>query len=193
MLPAASLLRGLNGLSPKIYFTAAREVPPDFRVRKASWREYRYYLPGDRRQADRLRRIASHLPAEVDVRSFGRGFAASDPVLRPIDRLRVSFEESGVRIDIRAPSFVWGMVRKIVAGLLECEEARLPLTELIEGATGVRRLTLPLAPADGLVLWEVRYPGRWTVRYSRRTREQATHLRESRRRAEVRARMVKLL
>ncbi len=192
-LPVASLLRGMNGLAPKIYFTAAREVPPDFRVRGASWREDRYYLPGDRRRTERLRRIASHLPSAVDVRSFGRGFAAAGPVQRPIDRLRVRFDGSGVRIDIRARSFVWGMVRKIVAGLLACEEGHLPLNQLTEAANGTRRLSLPLAPADALVLWDVRYPVRWTVRYPRRTREQEAHLREARRRAEVRARVVKVL
>lgn len=192
-LPALPLLRGLNGLAPTIFFTAAREIPPTFRVRSASWREYRYYLPGDRRRALRLRALAERFPHELDVRTFGRGFPADLPAVRALGSLTVRFDGRGVRIDVRATGFVWGMVRRIVAALLLCEEGTLTLEEVRAAADGHRRLTLPLAPPDGLVLWEVHYPGRWAVTYARRTRDQVAHLAEVRRKAEVRRRVVRAL
>ena len=192
-LPLTALLRGMNGIAADIYFTAGRRIPSDFRVRSAQWREYRYYLPGDVHRAKRLQKIAAQLPAQVDARSFGRGLPVDRPLFRDLDSLRVHFDGHGVRIDLRARSFVWGMVRKIVGGLLSCEEGRLALPMLVRAANGTTRLTLPLAPADGLLLWEVRYPTRWSLRYTRRGRGQSTHLIEARRRAETRHRVLGVL
>ena len=188
-LPAGALLRAMNGLAPTIFFTAARPVSADFRVREAQWREYRYFLVGGRTRATRLSRLAARLPSMLDVRTFGRGIPVARADLRPLERLRVRFDGNGVRIDVRARSFVWGMVRKIVGGLLQCEAGRLPLRALIESAEGTHRLTLPLAPADALLLWEVRYPARWTTLYAPHSREQEAHLAEIRRRAAVRTRL----
>ena len=190
-LPAPALVRGMNGLSPSIFFTGARAISEDFRVRDALWREYRYYLAVDRGRARSLARIAEELPASLDVRTFGRSIPSERPVFRDLHFLRAHPERGGVRIDIRARSFVWGMVRKIVAALLECEAGRLPVADLRSAARGERRLTLPLAPADGLLLWEVRYAGRWGVPFPRRTRDQEDHLNEVCRRANVRLRIAR--
>ena len=192
-LPVDALLRALNGLSETIFFTAGRPIPKRFRVRHALWREYRYYLPGDRSRARGLARVLRSLPLELDVRTFGRGLSSARPVRRTIDSARVRFDGQGVRIDLRARSFVWGMVRKIVGGLLWCESGQLAIDDLVEAAKGRRRLSLPLAPADALLLWEVRYPGRWPTWYRPSTREQNAHLSESVRKAEVRLRLTRAL
>ncbi len=64
-------------------------------------------------------------------------------------------------IEVRAPSFVWGMVRKIVAALREVDSERLSISRLRDAVEGATRLTLPLAEPEPLVLWEVEYPMAW--------------------------------
>ncbi len=192
-LPAPSLLRALNGLAPDIYFDAARPVSEGFRVRQALWREYRYLLLGSPSRLRRLGAIANRLPRAIDTRTFGRGVRAEGPAFREIDLLRVRTGADGAWLQVRARSFVWGMIRKLVAGMTECAEGRLSLDQLQDAASGRRPLTLPLAPADSLVLWEVRYPGRWPYRTSWRSRHQRTHLAEAKRHASVRRRIPVLL
>ncbi|MGI0068368.1 MAG: hypothetical protein ACREB9_08195, partial [Thermoplasmata archaeon] len=188
-LPVASLVRALNGLAPDIYFDAARPLPEEFRVRHALWREYRYFLDGPPPKIRRLRDISTRLPHQLDTRTFGRGIRSRAPVLHEIDILRVRAGRAGSRLQVRAHSFVWGMIRKIVAGMTECAEGRLPLETLLEAVSGRRPLTLPLAAPDPLILWEVRYPGRWTYRTSWRSRDQQSHLADGRRRAATRLRI----
>ena len=188
-LDGAAVLRAMNGLAPPIFFTAAAPAPPGFRVRSALDREYRYYLPGTRARAGRLDAIARSLPSSIDVRSFGRGIRSPIPVLRPLGSVRARYDGTGVRVDVRARSFVWGMVRKIVAGLLEVEAGRWTVGDLIAAADGAQPRPLPLAPPDALLLWEVRLPIRWTVRAGPAPARQAAHWAEIRRHAETRLRL----
>ncbi len=174
--PAAALLRILNGIAPEIYFSAATEIPEAFRVRHARRRRYRYYLDAGPDRIDRLQAIADRLGDRVDVRSFGRGVAAAEPQFRPLTRIRACHDGVDAWIEVEAPSFVWGMVRKIVAGICEVDSGRRSAAELERAARGERRITLALAPPDALVLWEVEYDRPWTHVTARRTRHQQAYL-----------------
>ncbi len=192
-LPAPALLRALNGFAPDIYFDAARPIAEDFRVRHALWREYRYLLDGPPRRIRQLAKIASELPREIDARTFGRGIHARAPTPWPIDVLRVRRGRNGSWIEVRARSFVWGMIRKLAAGMFEVADGKLPFEALYDAAAGRRPHPLPLAAADPLILWEVRYSQRWTYRTRGRTRQQLTHLVGTQRRAAVRLRIARSL
>ena len=80
-------------------------------------------------------------------------------------------------IEVRAPSFVWGMVRKIVAALREYDAARVSLDELSAALRGEIRLPLPLAEPERLILWEVEYPLTWMFRWPGPNRRQAEWIR----------------
>lgn len=192
-LPGPAVLRILSGCAPEIFCTAARPIPEEFRVRAAAWREYRYFIPGTPARAARLRRVAARFPRTVDVRTFGRGFPPDRPTWRTIDRLSVRHDGRGVRIDVRARGFVWGMVRKLVGGLLACEQGQLSITDLLAAARGSQRRTLGMAPAPGLLLWEVHYPGRWTIYPAARPNRSAGEVEALRRRAETRVRLLTTL
>jgi tRNA pseudouridine(38-40) synthase len=182
---APMLLRALNGIAREIYFHAATPLEDGERVRAARERWYRYYLAGDRERAERLGRIASLLGDRVDVRSFGRAVPSGEPQLRPLRRIDSASDGERLWLDLRAPSFVWGMVRKIVGALLEVEEGRLAEEKLRAAARGAERLTLPLAPPDALILWEVTYDRPFAWRSSRLTRRQEAHLQEMGRQARL--------
>jgi tRNA U38,U39,U40 pseudouridine synthase TruA len=64
------------------------------------------------------------------------------------------------------------MVRKVVAAMRAHAEGDLSLSDLEAAIRGERRLPLPLAEPERLVLWEVRHGVRWTVRGPPRTRAQ---------------------
>jgi tRNA pseudouridine38-40 synthase len=190
-LEAPALLRALNGLAPEIRFTDARPIDPAFRVRSASHREYRYFVPGDWAGVERWSSWTGLFSGRsVDVRSFGRSIASAQPVWRTVDRAELHGGPHGYELRLRAPSFVWGMVRKIVGALQACAEGRIAPSDLAAATRGERRLSVPLAPAEPLVLWEVEYPGPWTAHADRFTRAQEAYLHRASREAEIRSRVV---
>jgi tRNA pseudouridine(38-40) synthase len=161
-LGGGALLTALNGISPHVFFTAAREVPVGFSVRTARARWYRYFEPSESTHLDRWRAAAQLFRGHVDVRSFGAGVPLEAPVWRKIDRVSVRPVHGLLQIDVHAPSFVWKEVRKIVGALRAHDRGRVPLSRLRQGIEGRRRLSLPLAEPDRLILWEVQYDEPWT-------------------------------
>ena len=171
------LLRSLNGISPEVTCSAAAPVSEEFRVRRAVRRTYRYFEPLGVHHPDRWERAAGLFTGPIDVRSFGRGLPASAPVQRPVESVTVTLTRGGLVVEIRAPSFVWGMVRKVVGALREHDAGRLPLSRLEAALRGQARLTLPMAEAEGLVLWEVEYPFPWTLHWDGPHRHQQARMR----------------
>ncbi|NNN17120.1 MAG: methyltransferase domain-containing protein [Thermoplasmata archaeon] len=192
-LAGPALLRALNGTAEDIFFNAARRVDESFRVRSATHRIYRYYLSGDEHRIPRLEEGARLLGSTVDVRTFGRGLPVDRASLRPIESIRVHATVRGIWIEVRAPSFVWGMVRKIVGGLLAWESGAIPSEKLRAAARGQERLSLPLAPPDALVLWEVGHLGPWEFKFERVRRHQLRYRLESARRADARVHVLDAL
>ncbi|MCI4345411.1 MAG: hypothetical protein L3K07_01450 [Thermoplasmata archaeon] len=157
-LPALALLRALNGLAPEVFFTEAREVEESFHVRSATAREYHYFEPRDGRNLPRWRALLPLLSGQrIDVRSFSRGLPSDRPVWRPIDRVRIVEGEAHFRFEIRAPGFVWGMVRKLVSAFRAVEQGALSHEDLTAAIEGRKRLSLPLAEPERLLLWEVEF------------------------------------
>jgi tRNA pseudouridine38-40 synthase len=179
-LDGPRLLRALNGIAPDVYFTRARAIGPQVSPRRASRRWYRYFEPMDGRSPDRWAEAASLFAGSIDARSFGRGIASSVPSLRPIESVTVTPGREVMAIDVRAPSFVWGMVRKIIAALRAFDRGERSRADLTAAISGERRVSLPLAEADRLVLWEVEYAEPWEfegeggLRHQRRAWRAAT-------------------
>lgn len=157
-----ALLRALNGISPDLYFTGLGPAPDGSRIRGAVRRTYRFFEdPQDRTLAE-YREAAALFRGRTDVRSFGREVPASEPVWRDVDHVTVREASDGWVVEVAAPSFVWGMVRKIIGACREVEAGRLSVVRLRRAVEGKERLTLPIAEAAPLVLWEVEYREPWT-------------------------------
>jgi tRNA pseudouridine(38-40) synthase len=178
---AAATLRAMNGIDPAIWFTAARTIPEEYRVRGAVRRVYRYYVPPDGHEHAEESAGAALFAGTVDVRSLGRSIPRDAPVRRPIESVQILAAPDGGRtIEVRAPSFVWGEVRKIVAALREVDAGRLPLPRLRAALAGELRLTLPTVPPEPLVLWDVEYAAPWTHVWRGPNRQQRERLAEQR-------------
>lgn len=178
-VPAPSLLRRLNTIAPEAFFTAASRIPTDFRVRGASRRVYRYFEPVEPVRVAEYHRALDLIRGRLDVRSFGRGIPARVPRWRTVESVVELPADGGRVIEVRAPSFVWGMVRKMVGALREVGSGRLSLVQLRAAIAGRERLTLPMAEPEGLVLWEVEYPLAWEIFWEGPNRYQASYLRAS--------------
>ncbi len=181
------LLGALNSIAPDLWFDAAAHVPDGFRVRSARRRVYRYYEPREVARLAAYRRAARWFRGPVDARSFGRELPADRARPWEIGSVEVRRSAEFVLVEVAARSFAYGMVRKIVAALREYSEGRLTAAELQGAIRGERRLTLPLAEPDRLVLWRVELGVAWTHRSDRWGRSQRERGSSERRRAAVRA------
>ena len=176
-LTGPQLLRALNGVSPELFATAAAPVSDEFRVRHAVRRRYRYFEARRGVHVARRRKAALRFAGPVDARSFGRGIPPDFPDPIPVESVSVAERPGGIVTEVCAPSFVWGMVRKIVGALREYDAGRLTLARLDDAIRGRTILTLPLAEPEPLVLWEVEFATSWVYRWAGPNRHQAARWR----------------
>jgi tRNA pseudouridine38-40 synthase len=177
-LTASELESGLNGvLPPDVAIREVRPVPAGFHPRYAArYREYRYTVwngpPSPLRERTALgvrtpldtaamARAGSAFVGRHDFSAFG---SADRQPVRTVHAVRVRREGRLVTIDVRADAFLRGMVRRMVAVLLEVGMGKLEenavAAALVAGRPARHGAT---APAKGLCLRRVvlgRRPGR---------------------------------
>ena len=169
-LAGAELAGALNGLLPRdVAVRDVRRVAAGFHPRHdARYREYRYSIwDGPRRPL--LERTAFLVGTPLDVAAMARaatafegrhdfgaiGGADRQPV-RTVHAVRVRRSGRLVTIDVRADAFLRGMVRRMVALLLEAGRGRIDETGVAAAlAAGVPALHGAAAPARGLCLRRV--------------------------------------
>jgi tRNA pseudouridine38-40 synthase len=168
--PARELTRALNALLPAdVALREMRRVPVGFHPRHAArYREYRYTVWNGPRSPLRERfalgvrdpldtaameRAGSALVGRHDFSAFG---ATHRQPVRTVHSVRVRRVGSLVTIDVAADAFLRGMVRRIVAGLLEVGHGRTN-EEAVAEALESRRAAFngATAPAKGLCLRRV--------------------------------------
>ncbi len=160
-VPGPSAARALSALHPAIFCRGYAPVPPGFDPRHARSRRYRYF---DRGKADALetyREGAELFRGEHEFSSFGRRDEPPRPTRRRVDRFELQTRGPDLVLEVEAPGFLWGQVRKMVSALRALSEGKLSLRALSESLEGRRRLSLPLAEPEALVLAEVRYDFPW--------------------------------
>ena len=147
-----AVLGAFNDKARDVWAWAFAAVPDSFHPRHAEERWYRYHLL-DPPATERLREAAKLFEGEHDFRWF-----TSDPPAGPFSLRAVDVNEAagGTIIDVRAGSFRRGMVRRIVAAMLTHAEGEVTLEEIEDALRGTRH-DFGLAPAEPLVLMDVRY------------------------------------
>ncbi len=177
-LSATELGRALDALlPPDVAVKDIRPAPDGFNPRYAArYREYRYTVWNGPRSPLRERtalgvrapldtaamaRAGSAFIGRHDFRSFG---AAGRTSVRTVNSVRVRRDGRLVTIDVRADAFLRGMVRRMVAALLEVGLGRMEETAVtVALATEGPAFDGASAPAKGLCLRHValgRTPGR---------------------------------
>jgi tRNA pseudouridine38-40 synthase len=169
-LPADRLLEALNGNLPRdVALRDLRQVPDGYHPRYAArYREYRYTIWNGTRSPLR-ERTALMVRTPLDAAAMARAgavfvgrhdfsaFGAADvqPV-RTVHAVRVRRSGCLVTIDVRADAFLRGMVRRMVAVLLEVGKGSMDDAG-VAAALADRRPALAgaAAPARGLCLRHV--------------------------------------
>jgi tRNA pseudouridine38-40 synthase len=169
------LVYALNaGLPEDIVVQQAQVVAKEFHPRyDAVERAYRYriYLalhndPLRERFAWRLtpdvdlellEQAASLLPGNHDFAAFGRPPQKGGSTIRHIYRAAWQAKGDELEFEIRGNAFLYHMVRRLVMTQVQVGQKRLSLDEFAAAVRETRPLPPGLAPAQGLVLLEVRY------------------------------------
>ncbi len=171
-LTPVALEAALNGLlPPDIAVREVRTVGPEFHPRRAArYREYRYTVWNGPRSPLRERHaFGVRNPLDVaamaragqafigrhDFSAFGAVVKDRSPV-RNVHAVRVRRQGPLVTIDVRADAFLRGMVRRMVAVLIEAGMGKMDDTDIRE-ALAVRKPARngAAAPARGLCLRHV--------------------------------------
>ena len=169
-LPAPDLERAINAiLPPDVAVHGLRRTTRRFQPRRAArYREYRYTVWNGPRSPLRERwalgvrvpldtaamaRAGSVLVGRHDFRAFG---AADRTTVRTVHAVRVTRRGRVVTIDVTADAFLRGMVRRIVAVLIEVGHGKMDATG-VAAALAARRPALDgaSAPPHGLCLRRV--------------------------------------
>jgi tRNA pseudouridine38-40 synthase len=177
-LDPAAVQGALNAaLPPAIRVLAVTEAPRGFDARRAaSGKRYAYVIDNGAIAAPLWRRMAWHVPSPLDLAAMRRSLASlrgrhdfsafcaaagreATPVCR-VQAIHVWRRHARVALLVSADRFLHHMVRNIVGSAVEVGRgAREPdwLGEVL--ASRDRTRAGPTAPAHGLVLVRVRYPG----------------------------------
>lgn len=151
-LRPAAVVGAFNDRARDLWAWAYAEVPAAFHPRHARERWYRYHLYEDL-DADSLSEAGVLFVGEHDFRSF-----TSDPPTSPfaISRVDVVKTDDAIAIDVRAPSFRRGMVRRIVAAMVAHAKREARLADIRAALAGTPH-DFGAAPPEPLFLMDVSY------------------------------------
>ena len=174
-LDGGRMVRSLNRmLGPEIAVVGCREAPAGFDARfSARSRVYRYQVLAAPVH-DPLRRLVTwHVPEPLDVEAMGAAasafvgehdfasFCRSSPgrsTVRTVLDARWDREGDLLVFWIEAHAFCHQMVRSIVGFCVDVGRGRAEAGSVAEVlASRDRAAARPIAPPQGLILWEVRY------------------------------------
>lgn len=173
---------GANSELPRdISVSWVRPVPAHFHARySAEARTYRYLVfnrasrsgllssrvtwvhrPLD---AGRMAQAAAALEGEHDFSAFRAAECQAKSPIRRMERLTVTRRGDWLAIEATANAFLHHMVRNIAGLLIRIGKGDAPPSWAAEVLAGRdRRVSAATAPAAGLYLWHVRYPGAFAL------------------------------
>jgi len=169
---------GVNSLLPwDARFLDVREAADVFHCRRdALWKEYLYrwsraevvspkdslfvtpIVPGA--EPSLMARAVRNLPGDRDFSVFGVRLPRGDTGRRDLHAVAIMESGDEIRALFRGDGFLRGMVRSLCGVLADVARSKVPperMEQLL--ATGDRKLLSPKAPACGLTLVRVAYPG----------------------------------
>ncbi len=122
---------------------------------------------------DLLREVSSLFEGENDFKGFCRKSERS--TIRTVDSIRLKKDKAFIHFDIKAQSYLWNMVRRIVSAFVGYASGGIR-KKSIEDALAGRGRDLGLVPAQPLFLMDVSYdfgfgsegfstPNRFSERY----------------------------
>jgi len=151
------ILETLSDIHPSIIVYGKKEVKSDFNPRHAKQRKYRYYLPTDNLDVEKIASTLPHFIGKHNFSNFARLESFKDPI-RTIDSIETSLENNRLIIDFSAQTFLWHQIRRIISALIKVGNGKIERGQLID-ALGVpdKKVDYGLAPAEPLILMDIVY------------------------------------
>jgi tRNA pseudouridine38-40 synthase len=150
-----NIIKALNANLKDIWFYAKKGVAYDFNPRFATQRFYRYLVYKDNLKIPSMRRASKQFVGKHDFSSFAKR-SEKKPV-RKIDSIKLIPKGLFLIIDIKAESFLWHQVRKIVTALQKVGLQELEIEDLKGALLGKKKLELAPASAENLILVDIKY------------------------------------
>jgi tRNA pseudouridine38-40 synthase len=157
--PQLAIPRVINSiLPPSIWVWSRSEVPDDFDPRRdATSREYRYFICDEHFNIPLMRNASKLLKGTHNFSNF-TSLDDDKSTIRTVERVDIRLAGRFITLDIKANSFLWHMVRKIVTALRMIGDVRRDIGWL-------QRMLLPEefeeglepAPGYGLFLKKIEY------------------------------------
>lgn len=148
----------MPGPGTEIIVYGAREVEESFYPRYAELRRYRYYLRTQGLDCAAIEHATPLFLGVHDFRNFAKLEKGKDPIRR-LDHLSIVPSGQFLILEFCAQTFLWHQVRRIVAALIRIGFGKLTEPDIqMAFERPDARVDFGLAPAEPLVLVEVRYP-----------------------------------
>ncbi len=148
------LPKALNANTEHIFFHGWSEVDMEFDPRRAKMRWYRYHLFGEH-DIDAMKEVAKLFIGKHDFSGFARMEDGKNPV-RSIESIEFH-EDSGLYVlDIRAQSFLWQMVRRLVGAMFSVEMGERSVEDVKRALSG-EKVIFRIAEPEPLFLMSVDY------------------------------------
>jgi tRNA pseudouridine38-40 synthase len=147
-----SLVGRFNDAAKGVWAWAVANLPPKFNARRARVRWYRYAMSGHHELAV-LTEAANVFVGTHDFAAFASPDA--ERTRRHVDSVDLIRDGEEILVDVRAPSFLRGMVRRIVSALLAVERGDINAIVLADALAAGKGPDLGLAPPEPLVLMDV--------------------------------------
>lgn len=175
-VPPAEIPRNLNDRLPHdIHVLRAEKAPDGFHARHDAEGRFYLYQISTRRTAfakpyvwwikDRLDLAPMSLAIAAiegrhDFASFSDKRATTESSIVVVDRVEMGIADDLILLRIGASHFLWKMVRKLIAAVVEIGRGAMTVEDFRALLTHARRGAFqPAAPPSGLFLEAVTYPG----------------------------------
>jgi len=139
-----------------IWIRGTKRVPDDFNPRYAHKRWYRYYLPDESIDNDKLKHAGQLFEGKHDFTNYTKD-TTKDPCLQ-IDKITITHKKKFYLIDIWAQRFLWNQVRRMVSAIEQGGKNKITLTAIKKTLDEpCRQKSFGIAPPEYLVLMDVQY------------------------------------
>ena len=150
-----NILSALNANVKDVWFYGVSNVDENFNPRYAKERWYRYFLFNSGLDVDKMKKASELFVGVHDFSNFAR-IENKNPV-RKINSLKIKEKGDFIIIDIKAESFLWNMVRRIVSVLEKAGRNEIKIDVIKDALESKERFDFGSAKPEGLILMDVKY------------------------------------
>jgi len=149
------IVSALNANVSDIWFYGIAKTDESFNPRYAKERWYRYFLFNSGADVDKIKKASKLFAGIHDFTNFAR-IENRNPV-RKINSLKIKEKGNFIIIDVKAESFLWNMVRRIVSALEKAGKKEIKIDVIKNALESKKGFDFGSAKSEGLILMDVKY------------------------------------